>query len=75
MATKRTTADWATTPNALRRRPMVTLSLGPEELAALDAIAAEDGTSRSGAAGALAVAELDRRSKRATARKGTRHGR
>jgi len=70
--TRRTRAEWATTPNALRRRPMVTLSLGPEELAALDAIAATDGTSRSGVVGALALAEIERRG--VAARKGARHG-
>jgi len=38
-----------TTPNAKRTRPMVTLTLSPEALARLDAIAAERGQSRSGA--------------------------
>jgi predicted transcriptional regulator len=39
----------ATTPNARRTRPMVTITLSPEALARLDAIAAERGQSRSGA--------------------------
>lgn len=38
-----------TTPNVSRKRPMVTLTLSPEALARLDAIAAERGQSRSGA--------------------------
>ena len=38
-----------TTPNARRTRPMVTLTLSPEALARLDAIAAERGQTRSGA--------------------------
>lgn len=38
-----------TTPNARRKRPMVTLTLSPEALARLDAIASERGQSRSGA--------------------------
>ena len=38
-----------TTPNAKRTRPMVTITLSPEALARLDAIAAERGRSRSGA--------------------------
>ena len=42
-----------TTPNAGRRRPMVTLTLSPEALARLDAIAAERGQTRSGAVEAL----------------------
>jgi metal-responsive CopG/Arc/MetJ family transcriptional regulator len=42
-----------TTPNAKRTRPMVTLTLSPEALARLDAIAAERGQSRSGAVEAL----------------------
>lgn len=36
-------------PNARRRRPMVTLTLSPEALARLDAIASERGQTRSGA--------------------------
>lgn len=39
----------ATTPNGARKRPMVTLTLSPEALARLDAIASERGQSRSGA--------------------------
>jgi hypothetical protein len=38
-----------TTPNAKRTRPMVTLTLSPEALARLDAIASERGQTRSGA--------------------------
>jgi Ribbon-helix-helix protein, copG family len=38
-----------TTPNAKRTRPMVTLTLSPEALARLDAIAGERGQTRSGA--------------------------
>ena len=38
-----------TTPNAARKRPMVTITLSPEALARLDAIAAERGQTRSGA--------------------------
>jgi predicted transcriptional regulator len=38
-----------TTPNERRKRPMVTLTLSPEALARLDALAAERGQSRSGA--------------------------
>ena len=38
-----------TTPNGKRTRPMVTLTLSPEALARLDAIAAERGQTRSGA--------------------------
>ena len=42
-----------TTPNAKRTRPMVTLTLSPEALARLDAIATERGQSRSGAVESL----------------------
>ena len=38
-----------TTPNGQRKRPMITLTLSPEALARLDAIAAERGQTRSGA--------------------------
>ena len=38
-----------TTPNERRRRPMITLTLSPEALARLDALAAERGQTRSGA--------------------------
>jgi predicted transcriptional regulator len=38
-----------TTPNAKRTRPMVTLTLSPDALERLDAIASERGQSRSGA--------------------------
>ena len=38
-----------TTPNGKRTRPMVTLTLSPEALARLDAIATERGQTRSGA--------------------------
>jgi metal-responsive CopG/Arc/MetJ family transcriptional regulator len=49
----------STTPNAKRTRPMVTLTLSPEALARLDAIAAERGQSRSGAVEALVRAAAD----------------
>jgi hypothetical protein len=38
-----------TTPNAKRARPLVHLSLSPEAIARLDAIASERGQTRSGA--------------------------
>lgn len=38
-----------TTHNGSRKRPMVTITLSPEALARLDAIAKERGQSRSGA--------------------------
>jgi predicted transcriptional regulator len=38
-----------TMPNERRKRPMVTLTLSPEALARLDALAAERGQTRSGA--------------------------
>ena len=38
-----------TTPNGKRKRPMVTLTLSPEALARLDALATERGQTRSGA--------------------------
>jgi hypothetical protein len=38
-----------TTPNAKRSRPMVTLTLSPEALARLEAIATERGQTKSGA--------------------------
>jgi predicted transcriptional regulator len=38
-----------TTPNAKRTRPMVTLTLSPEALARLEAIAEARGTTKSGA--------------------------
>jgi metal-responsive CopG/Arc/MetJ family transcriptional regulator len=44
-----TRSGTATTPNAKRTRPMVTLTLSLEALTRLDAIAAERGQSRSGA--------------------------
>ena len=46
---------------ATRTRPVVQLSLGKDELAALDALAAEDGRSRSAMAGRLALEEHARR--------------
>ena len=46
---------------ATRTRPVVQLSLAPEELAALDAVAAEDGRSRSAMSGRLALEEHARR--------------
>jgi len=46
---------------ATRTRPVVQLSLGNDELAALDALAAEDGRSRSAMAGRLALEEHARR--------------
>lgn len=42
-----------TTPNASRKRPMVTLTLSPESLERLDAIAEARGQSRSGAVEAM----------------------
>ena len=54
-----------TTPNGQRKRPMVTLTLSPEALTCLDAIAAERGQTRSGA-----VEQLVR-----NARTRTRHSR
>jgi Ribbon-helix-helix protein, copG family len=42
-----------TTPNAGRRRPMVTITLSPEALARLDALAAKRGQTRSGAIEAM----------------------
>lgn len=44
-----TRSGTATTPNAKRSRPMVTITLSPEALARLDEIARERGQSRSGA--------------------------
>jgi ribbon-helix-helix CopG family protein len=43
---ERLQAAW---PNARRKRPMVTLTLSPEAIARVDAIASERGQSRSGA--------------------------
>ncbi len=43
---RRIQASW---PNVRRSRPMVTLTLSPEALARLDAIASERGQTRSGA--------------------------
>lgn len=51
---KEARARAATYGNADRKRPMVTLTLSPEALARLDAIAAERGQSRSGAVEGLA---------------------
>jgi hypothetical protein len=43
-----TRSGTATTPNAKRTRPMVTLTLSPEALARLDALAGKRGMTRSG---------------------------
>lgn len=43
----------ATTPNAARKRPMVTLTLSPKALARLDELAATRGQTRSGAVEAM----------------------
>ena len=60
-----TARDWATTPNAARKSPMRTLTLPAEGWAALDALAAEDGATRSGELGLLVEAETARRKRAA----------
>ena len=50
----------ATTPRAARKRPLVTLSLSPEAIAILDAIAERTGTTRSAVVERLAR-EAERR--------------